>query len=239
MKFLEVPNFATLSAHLSGTREGTRISCQIESYSLKPAGVDKKMYKDYNFTNGHSPDQMLALSPPQTTMFSTSADQMTNRKTVYHLLCTLNAAFPDYDFQHVDSKQFSKEPSLELVINSVNNTLRETNRDAFLAVQSELWAAIDHEIELPNCEIYSYIPMDDSDPFGEEGVVYVVVALSPHRPAYAWSESLPPSQVALQLLLLQPQAQAPRLVCVPWPQVRMFWCYPARRWRAWCMRSVF
>lgn len=173
MKFLEVPNFATLSAHLSGTREGTRINCQIESYSLKPAGMDKKMYKDYNYTNGHSPDQMLALSPPQTTIFATSSDQMTNRKTIYHLLCTLNAAYPDYDFQHVDSKQFSKEPNLELVINAVNNTLRETNRDACLAVQSEIWAAIDSEIELSNCEIYSYIPQDDSDPFGEEGVVYV------------------------------------------------------------------
>lgn len=187
MKFLDVQNFATLSSHLSGTRDGTRIVCQLESYSCKPAGVDKKIYKEYNFQNGASPDQLLALSPPQTVTYPEMAAQTTNRKTMYHLLCTLNASFPDYDFRDVDSRQFSKEPDLQMVMNSVNNTLRETIGDVFQLVQNELWSAIDAEIELQNCEIYSYIPLDDSDPFGEEGVVYVAslfgleVLLPAHR----------------------------------------------------------
>lgn len=174
MKFLDVQNFATLSSHLSGTRDGQRIVCQLESYSCKPAGVDKKIYKEYNFTNGHSPDEQLALSPPQTINYPAATAQTANRKTVYYLLSTLNASFPDYDFVDIDSRQFSREPSLDIVVNSVNNTLRETIGDEFLAIQNDLWGAIDAEIELPNCEIYSYISLDDSDPFGEEGVVYVI-----------------------------------------------------------------
>lgn len=37
-----------------------------------------------------------------------------SRKTLFYLIATLNASFPDYDFSHAKSHEFSKEPSLEV-----------------------------------------------------------------------------------------------------------------------------
>nr|XP_053635174.1 repressor of RNA polymerase III transcription MAF1 homolog [Cherax quadricarinatus] len=38
-----------------------------------------------------------------------------NRKTLFYLISTLNAAFyPDYDFSNASSQEFSREPSLEV-----------------------------------------------------------------------------------------------------------------------------
>ncbi|MPC30326.1 Repressor of RNA polymerase III transcription MAF1 [Portunus trituberculatus] len=37
-----------------------------------------------------------------------------NRKTLFYLISTLNAAFyPDYDFSNASSQEFSREPSVE------------------------------------------------------------------------------------------------------------------------------
>jgi hypothetical protein len=41
--------------------------------------------------------------------------QTTNfRKTLFHLISTLNAAFPDYDFSDAKADEFTKEPSLQV-----------------------------------------------------------------------------------------------------------------------------
>ena len=36
------------------------------------------------------------------------------RKTLFHLISTLNAAFPDYDFTDARASEFTKEPNLQV-----------------------------------------------------------------------------------------------------------------------------
>jgi len=92
------------------------------------AGGDKQMYKRFNSSeNGAKPNDLQALSPPQTMLAvspysrSISGDEESplcdtiSRKTLFYLNATLNAAFyPDYDFSDTSSHEFSKEPSLQV-----------------------------------------------------------------------------------------------------------------------------
>lgn len=41
---------------------------RVESYSCKMAGNDKQMYKRFNSEQGMNPNDLQALSPPQTAM---------------------------------------------------------------------------------------------------------------------------------------------------------------------------
>lgn len=101
----------------------------------KSAGSDKKLFKQLehkynNHNNGTdltagsvSPDELQIVSP-----FG-RLDESAPRKTFFYLLATLNASFPEHDFSDVRPDQFSKQPSLDLVINSVNTTLFNLGND--------------------------------------------------------------------------------------------------------------
>ena len=84
----------------------------------------------------------------------------------------LNAAFPDYDFSAVKSSEFSREPSLSYVIDDVNTNLTTSLGDDFTNMSDGLWRAINEEIQLQECEIFSYNPDTDADPFVEEGCLW-------------------------------------------------------------------
>jgi hypothetical protein len=47
-------------------------------------------------------------------------------------LATLNAAFPEHDFEDVRPDQFLKLPSVEMVMNSVNTTLFNLGNDVIV-----------------------------------------------------------------------------------------------------------
>jgi len=95
-----------------------------------------------------------------------------SRKTLFHLISTLNAAFPDYEFSSASSSEFSKEAQLQTVINSVDNLLSITAMDHYTKVRHELWRTLNEEISLQNCDIYSYTPDLTSDPFAEDGCLW-------------------------------------------------------------------
>ncbi|MBN3325152.1 MAF1 polymerase, partial [Atractosteus spatula] len=150
----------------------------IESYSCKMAGEDKQMFKQ--FCQEGLPHVLEALSPPQTSGVSPnnqSGDEgegplsdKCSRKTLFYLIATLNASFrPDYDFSRAKSHDFSREPSVTWVMNAVNSSLSSVAGGEFSRLQPQLWQAIDDEICLSECDIYSYNPDLDSDPYGEEG----------------------------------------------------------------------
>lgn len=81
-----------------------------------------------------------------------------SRKTLFYLIATLNSAFhPDYDFSDAKSHEFSKEPSLQWVMNAVDSNLSATAGDHYRTLRTALWAAIDDEISLSECDIYRYI----------------------------------------------------------------------------------
>lgn len=130
MKLLESSRFEALNSALCIKTGDCKIIGRIESYSCKMAGNDKQMYKKFKAEQGGNINDLQALSPPQTTMGvspaysrSISGDDESplcdtiNRKTLFYLIATLNAAFyPDYDFSNAKSHEFSKEPSLQVTV---------------------------------------------------------------------------------------------------------------------------
>lgn len=73
-----------------------------------------------------SPDELQIVSP-----FG-RLSEATPRKTFFYLLATLNAAFPEHDFEDVRPDQFLKLPSIEMVMNSVNTTLFNLGNDVIV-----------------------------------------------------------------------------------------------------------
>ncbi|KAK2512479.1 hypothetical protein Q9233_016231 [Columba guinea] len=162
MKLLENSSFEAINSQLTVETGDAHIIGRIESYSCKMAGDDKHMFKQ--FCQEGQPHVLEALSPPQTTGISPSSQSgdeegplsdKCSRKTLFYLIATLNESFrPDYDFSAAKSHEFSREPSLNW------------------ALKPHLWDAVDEEICLSECDIYSYNPDLDSDPFGEDGSLW-------------------------------------------------------------------
>ena len=182
MKLLESTRFEAINNALCIETGDSKICGRIESYSCKMAGGDKAMYKRFN-SEGINPNDLQALSPPQglsSSLYSrsTSGDEdgplcdTISRKTLFYLIATLNSAFPDYDFLDAKSHEFSKEPSLNWVMNAIDTNLSATAGEQYRALRQSVWLAVDDEITLEECDIYSYNPDLGSDPFGEDGCLW-------------------------------------------------------------------
>ena len=191
MKLLQNTALESLSAALFIQGENINIKGSVESYSCKMTGNDKKSYKLLN-TCGHSPTDLEALSPSEAeiqqqlhglspnSMYSRSRSQSENenlpslvsRKTLFYLTSTMNASFPDYNFNHVKSEEFSLEPDLSWVVSNVNSNLSTSLGEDFVKLSASLWKILDEEISLKDCVIYSYHPDLESDPFAEEGSLW-------------------------------------------------------------------
>lgn len=194
MKLLESTKFEALNSALRIHTGQCTIVGRVESYSCKMAGNDKRLYKTMHAEPGTSPNDLHALSPPQSLQsfsfspaksfsYSNSDDGLESnghlcdtisRKTLFFLISTLNASFqPDYDFSDAKSDEFSKEPSLRWVMNAVDSNFLSTSaHQAYAAIRSQLWSAIDAEINCSDCEIYSYNPDLSSDPYAEDGSLW-------------------------------------------------------------------
>jgi len=170
MKFLEVPALSHLSSYLNEIDTGDSIvTGRLEAYTCKTAGSDKKLYKALNRQYeqlSKSPDcqSELSISPFGPLSLSTS------RRTFISLVCTLNASFPDYDFSSVKPEQFKKEPNLHLVVNYINTVLGSVVPD-YQSVSGKMWSALEEEIRIRECDIYSYIE-SEADPFCEDGTLW-------------------------------------------------------------------
>jgi hypothetical protein len=93
------------------------------------------------------------------------------KKTLFYLRSTLNASFqPGYDFTSALSSEFSKEPSFDYVVKAIENYL--TTVENYNRNKIELWNALDKEINLAECEFYSYNPDLTSDPLAEDGCLW-------------------------------------------------------------------
>ncbi|CAH1780507.1 unnamed protein product [Owenia fusiformis] len=189
MKLLENSKFEALNMALSTqANDQSRIDGRVESYSCKMAGNDKKLFKMIQSEDGLAPNDLQALSPPQSTL-SLSPSRAYSRsfsdedksplcdtistKTLFYLIGTLNASFnPDYDFSRAKSSEFSKEPSVQWVVNSIDNQLFATGGESFNTLKPQFWATLDEEISLVECDVYSYNPDLASDPYGEDGSIW-------------------------------------------------------------------
>jgi len=171
MKFLEVFEFSQLSSALSQVVNGVRIEAQIEAYSCK-AGSDKKLYKSMDNIYAE-----LATSPSPTIAESIASSpfgpmsETSSRKTFIFLVATLNASFSDYDFSNVKLEEFRNESNRYLIANAINTPL-QSSLPNYSTIEDHLWATLDREITIRDCEIYSFLPDPDSDPFYEDGYIW-------------------------------------------------------------------
>jgi hypothetical protein len=184
MKLLDNHNFSKLSRLISGVHVNVRLDCRLDAYSCKMAGADKKLFKQISAEG--NPDEFEALSPAVSFSFSSSNSDLSSsileegemlpacsRKTLYYLKATLNAAFaPDYDFSQAHSHEFCHESRLDHVMQVVGSNLHSAMGEDYVAISDPLWNVINKEINPVECDIYSYNPDVDSDPFVEEGSLW-------------------------------------------------------------------
>ncbi len=62
--------------------------------------------------------------------------------------------------------------SLQYVTANIDGLLSVTATDRYSKVHDNLWRTLNDEIDLPECDIYSYNPDLSSDPFGEDGCLW-------------------------------------------------------------------
>lgn len=79
-----------------------------------------------------------------------------------------------YIFYVTQSSEFSAEPSLSWVQGAVDASLSAVGGALWRQLRPALWTAVDEEVVLPECRIYSYNPDLASDPFGEPGCLWAI-----------------------------------------------------------------
>ena len=62
--------------------------------------------------------------------------------------------------------------SLKFVTSNVDNLLSVAASSLFSNIHDKLWVTLNKEINLVDCDIYSYNPDLTSDPFGEDGSLW-------------------------------------------------------------------
>lgn len=174
MKFLEYTPLSRVAAFLQNVNLGDYVvEGEIQAYSCKLAGVDKKVSRSLDqevvCSLATTPPQLLSASPvgPLT--------DASSRKTLIYLILTLNHSYPDYDFSCLRAHHFRKEHDVRLAKGNIDNLLLETSkmwdRDALATdrFSEVLWAAIDEVIGLCDCDVYQYNAIQEGDPFADPG----------------------------------------------------------------------
>jgi hypothetical protein len=161
-------------------------------YTTKAAGADKKLYKqiDRDLEAQHESIIRLAasLSPPEAAQFAKTSNlsqsspfgilsQISNRRSYAYMIATLNASHPDYDFSHVlRPSDFARERRVKDVMSAIDSKIygaQSTRIPRGLQTPGgsimwgpSMWDAIDAEMKLAECEVYSYRP--EENPFEDE-----------------------------------------------------------------------
>ncbi|GMF47294.1 unnamed protein product [Phytophthora fragariaefolia] len=165
MKYLEEPQLSWLNSVLSNYEAGDRVlTGKIETYSCKKAGSDKRLAKSlelYYQQEIEAAADLLGSSP-----LGPIAAPAT-RKLLINLISTMNASFPDYDFSAARPEQFRKQPDFRIALQRINHDLAELLESEGAGFVEKMWEGIAEAIKLDECDVYSYIPDMDSDPFSD------------------------------------------------------------------------
>uniref|UniRef100_A0A7S3QPD8 Repressor of RNA polymerase III transcription n=1 Tax=Dunaliella tertiolecta TaxID=3047 RepID=A0A7S3QPD8_DUNTE len=176
MKYLDLPPLNRITSFLDHVDVGdTVIEGDLECYSCKLAGLDKKLSKSLDQevqSIGTSPLQMSA-SPVGPLAESSS------RKTLIYLILTLNHMYPDYDFSALRAHHFRKEDGISRAEETIDSHLLEVSKvwaktpgygeNPFLET---LWSSIEEAINLKDCDVYTYQSDMETDPFGEKASIW-------------------------------------------------------------------
>ena len=164
MKYIDNPELVQLSRVLTHEAAECTVNTRIEAYTTKPVSKDKRLWKtlerDYEEeqaviqTQFHSPPK--GNSPPSANTTPSPTESKTgptayvesvpgpvdkrDRKTLFVLKATLNAAFAHHDFSSLKAEHFTKEANgAGRVLRSLSNTLSSvTQRHSSGAYQAPL-----------------------------------------------------------------------------------------------------
>ncbi|XP_019237304.1 PREDICTED: repressor of RNA polymerase III transcription MAF1 homolog isoform X2 [Nicotiana attenuata] len=100
-----------------------------------------------------------------------------SRKTLIYLLLTLYHMYPDYDFRAVKAHQFFTEESWDSFKQIFDIYMFEASKEWLDANEGSplletLYKALDEVVKVAECEIYTYNPEADADPFLERGAIW-------------------------------------------------------------------
>jgi len=200
MKFVSLPEFDAVASALNFDTPDCHVIGGCDLYTTKAAGSDKKLYRDIetSLESQHESQVRMssAFSPPDDSLDLSWASpfgplsQLSSRRTFAYLIATLNASHPDYDFSHIlRPTDFRMERNLRTVMNTIDSTLYNLRPSPSMSLQlpsfmaalsrtgtnqawgPEMWTHIDNEMDLKDCSIYAYEPLED--PYeGEEGTIW-------------------------------------------------------------------
>jgi len=123
MKYLDFAPLSRISNFLDHVDLGEYVvDGQLEVYSCKLAGFDKKLSRSLEQDVQASSPVALSASP---------AGQLTeskSRRTLIYLILTLNHIYPDYDFSQLRAQHFTKERTLSEVEENIDSLLLEVSR---------------------------------------------------------------------------------------------------------------
>lgn len=175
MKLLQYTPLDSINLFLDNLNLGeTTIKGSVEAFSCKHTGTDRKisMSLEHEILDqlGQSADS--DSSSPVEYLSSRSS-----RKTLIYLVLTLSHMYPDYDFSALQTHLFFKEEEWGTFKETFETYLFEAAKE--WAVTNEgspllesLSKAVDEVVKLGDCEIYSYNPDFEGDPFLEKGSIW-------------------------------------------------------------------
>jgi hypothetical protein len=95
------------------------------------------------------------------------------KEIIMDLISTLNDSYPDYDFSQTQAEQFCSQ-DIQTVIKSVNENLSELEEKDDSSSSADhknfltrLWETFDELMNLKRCDVFSYMPDMEGDPFSD------------------------------------------------------------------------
>ncbi|OAY47220.1 repressor of RNA polymerase III transcription MAF1 homolog [Manihot esculenta] len=175
MKFLEYTPLESINEFLSNLNLGERtIKGCLEAYSCKHTGTDKKLSLslEHEILDYLGKSSDTDSSSPAEYLLSRSS-----RKTLIYLVLTLYHMYPDYDFSAMKAHQFFTEESWDTFKQIFDTYMFEASKEWIKeneggSLLETLFKALDEVVKLAECEIYSYNPDSDADPFLEKGAIW-------------------------------------------------------------------
>ncbi|GJQ11348.1 hypothetical protein GpartN1_g3139.t1 [Galdieria partita] len=170
MKFLDVECLSELQGKLNDLElTDYRVRCQLEAYSCKPAGFDKKLSKSLE----QKLVEQLEASPRAFEGSPVgSLEDQSARKTLINLICTLNAAHQDYDFSSLQLSRLKRVEDVRSLQQHVDSLFELFYRQLGIEFRQFLWENIEQIIRPEECEVYSYLPDYESDPYSAIGALW-------------------------------------------------------------------
>ncbi|XP_008793384.2 repressor of RNA polymerase III transcription MAF1 homolog [Phoenix dactylifera] len=175
MKFLEYTPLDSINLFLNHLNLGeSTIKGNLEAFSCKHTGTDRKLSLSLEHEILDYLGQSSDSDPSSPVEYLSSRS---SRRTLIYLVLTLSHMYPDYDFSAIRAHLFFREEEWETFKQIYDTYLFEAAREWAIAhggcsLLESMTKAIDEVVKLNECEIYSYNPDFDGDPFLEKGAIW-------------------------------------------------------------------